>query len=132
MNSQLLDTIAEIKQAVDGKRVSTDTYAELSNIFSEAVQQIEDIELKTGKDYLLLKWGTWKSWNSENTKIKKLMQEYNDLGVTVSAMEQKNTPRRKDILCEVIDLIDGVIQNDWDGNYYTKEEARKYVMEYGS
>jgi len=130
MNSQLLNTIAEIRQALDDNKVSTDTYAELRNIFIEAVRQIEDISLKTGEDYLLLKWGTWKNWNSENTKIKKLMQEYNDLGVNVSAMEQKNTPRQKDILCEVIDLIDGVIQNDWDGNYYTKEEAKKYVMEY--
>lgn len=132
MNSQLLDTIDKIKRAIVGQKVSTDTYAELRNIFSEAVREIENIELKTGEDYLLLKWGTWKNWHSENPKIKKLMQEYNDLGQTVSTMEQKNTPRQKEILCEIVDLIDGVIQNDWDGNYYTREEAKKYIMEYGS
>jgi len=35
------------------------------------------------------------------------------------------------MLCEVIDLIDGEIQNDWTGEKMTKDEAKKYVLEYG-
>lgn len=34
------------------------------------------------------------------------------------------------IICEVIDALDGTIQNDWTGKMMTKDEAKAYIMEY--
>jgi len=49
----------------------------------------------------------------------------------MSAMAQHNTPRQKDIICELIDLCDGdTIYLDWDGEDVSKEKAKEYVMNY--
>ena len=82
---------------------------------------------------LTLKWGTLKSWNVKgNKKGEKLFKEYCSIGSSISAMCQKDTPRQKEIICEMIDLCDGdTIYLDWDGSEVSKEEAKKYVMEYG-
>lgn len=46
-------------------------------------------------------------------------------------MRSRDTPRQKEIICELIDLCDeDKIYLHWDGKYVTKEEAKKYVMEY--
>ena len=47
-------------------------------------------------------------------------------------MLQKDTQEQKEILCKVIDLIDGEIENDWSGEIMSKEEAKKYIMEYNN
>jgi hypothetical protein len=39
---------------------------------------------------------------------------------------------RKKILCELIDQLEGEIWNDWDDVKVSKEEAKKYVMDYGA
>ncbi len=83
---------------------------------------------------LTLKWGTLKSWNVEedNEQGVKLLKEYFEIGSSISAMCQKDTPRQKEIICEMIDLCDGdTIYLDWDGKDVSKEEAKKYVLEYG-
>lgn len=54
------------------------------------------------------------------------------LGMSVSAMGQKDTPEQTEILCELIDAIDGEIWNDWDGKIMTKDEAKEYVRDYRS
>lgn len=84
------------------------------------------------EQYLLLKWGVPKGWNFTDPECTALLQKYYDLGSSSSAMMQPNTDEHKKILCELIDKIDGTISNDWDGNDYTKEQAKKYVMEYGN
>lgn len=83
--------------------------------------------------HLTLKWGTLKRWDFEGSeKAIKLLEEYNSLGASVSAMLQKDTPRQKEIICELIDICDDEngIYLDWDGKYVTKEEAKEYVKTY--
>ncbi len=82
------------------------------------------------KGYLTLKWGTLKEWDfTENEKAIELMKEYNSIGSSMGAMTQKDTPRRKELICQMIDAVPGKIFLDWDGKYVTKKEAKKYVME---
>jgi hypothetical protein len=58
------------------------------------------------------------------------VREYMALGDNVSAMEQMDTPEQKKLLCDLIDAVDGPIRNDWSGDLMSKEEAKKYIMEY--
>lgn len=81
------------------------------------------------KQTLLLKWGTIKGWSGANESTQKLLQEYHDLGASVSVMTQKDTDQQKEIICKIIDNVD-TIQNDWSGEMMTKDEAKKYVREY--
>jgi hypothetical protein len=85
------------------------------------------------QNYLTLKWGTLKSWYFTNLeKGKELLKEYLEIGSSFSAMAQKDTPRQKEIICELIDLCDGdTIYLDWDGEDVSKEKAKEYVMNYG-
>jgi hypothetical protein len=83
-------------------------------------------------EHLLLKWGTLKGWKVESDAAKAALDKYGSEPVDMwSAMAQKDTPTQKVALCELIDAIDGEIQNDWSGEKLTKEDAKKYVMEYG-
>lgn len=83
------------------------------------------------KEYLLLKWGTLKGWHLNSDKCKKLMREYLEIGSSWSAMAQNDTPRQKEIICELIDALDGDVQNDWSGEIYSnKEDAKRYIMDY--
>ena len=84
------------------------------------------------KDQLTLKWGTLKYWHFHSEKAKKLLQEYGEIGSSLSAMAQKDTPRQKEIICELID--EGtfeMVTNDWEGTEMSKKEAKDYVMNYG-
>lgn len=122
----------DLKNKYDGKRLSTDEVAVARTEIDEATKALEQIKYETGGDYLLVKWGTWKEWNSENPKIQELLKEYASIGQSLSAMSQKNTPRQIELLCEIVDLIDGIIQNDWDGEYYSKQQAKEYFRGYGT
>ena len=80
---------------------------------------------------LTLKWGTLKSWHFDSPECKKLFDEYCSLGSSVSAMNQRDTQRQKEIICELIDLCDGdTIYMDWDDKEVSKQEAKEYVMSY--
>ena len=81
---------------------------------------------------ITLKWGTLTGWDLDTDKEMDFLKQYMDLGVSVSAMMQKDTTKQKEILCSLIDEVDGDIFNDWDGVNMTKEAAKTYVMEYGS
>lgn len=81
-------------------------------------------------EYLLLKWGTLKGWNLESDKSREAAQKYSDFGMSMSVMSQSDTPEQKQALCDLIDAIDGEIINDWSGERYSKDEAKKYVLEY--
>jgi hypothetical protein len=89
--------------------------------------------MKEQNDYLLLKWGTLKGYNFENSpEAFEALQEYGKLGMCLSAMAQKDNERQKELLCIMIDKVNGDVQNDWSGEIYeNKEDAKKYVMEYG-
>lgn len=82
-------------------------------------------------DYLLLKWGTLKGYDVECQAAKLALQAYFDLGEqSMSRVMQQDTLQQKQLLCTVVDVVD-IITNDHTGNDMTKEEAKKYIMEYG-
>lgn len=89
--------------------------------------------MKENNDHLLLKWGTLKGWCFENSpEALERFKEYVEIGASWSAMAQQDTPRQKELICEMIDLINGPIENDWTGETYeNKEDAKKYILEYG-
>lgn len=82
---------------------------------------------------LTLKWGTLKSYHIDSPEGKQLLDEYNEIGSSLSCAMQKDTPRQKEIICELIDLCDGdTIYLEWDGVDASKEDAKGYVMDYGT
>ena len=82
------------------------------------------------KSYLLLKWGSLKDWSGvNNPEAKKLIRKWLKLGVSMSAISHKDSPKQKELICQIIDLCDE-IQEDWGGKILTKKKAKKYVMEY--
>lgn len=85
-------------------------------------------------DKLSLKWGTLKSCTSKSAAAKAALEKYLDAGEnSLSAMAQHDTPEQKEALCELIDVVDcPEIYLSWDGKYVSKEEAKKYVREYGT
>lgn len=88
---------------------------------------------KESREYLTLKWGSLKSWNFESEKARELCQKWFDLGVSMSAMSHHDTPEQKQIICELIDVGDfDEVYLDWDDKAVSKEEAKKYVLEYGN
>lgn len=84
------------------------------------------------KDYLCLKWGTLKEYSFHSNKSKKLLREYIKIGMSVSVMLQEDTPRQKQIICELIDDGDfDKVHLDWDNIDVSKDKAKKYVLNYG-
>lgn len=87
---------------------------------------------ETAKDHLTLKWGTLKSWNLTSEKGQELLRKYCEIGSSLSAMAQHDTPEQKDLIFQMIDECGAdEIFLDWDAKYVSKEDAKKYVMEYG-
>ena len=81
-------------------------------------------------EHLTLKWRSLKDW-SFGDWAKPLFKEYSKIGSSVSAIMQKDTPRQKEIICELIDKGNfKKVYLDWDGKYITKKAAKKYVMEH--
>ncbi len=84
-------------------------------------------------DSLTLKWGTLKAYHFESDSVLPLLREYHELGASMSAIMQHDTPRQKEIICELIDIGNfETVRLDWDGVDVGKPEAKKYVMEYGT
>jgi hypothetical protein len=80
---------------------------------------------------LLLKWGSIKGWDGATDKAMDLLDKWEQIGVSASAAMQEDTPEQKDIICKVIDLVDGEIKNDWSGDILSKDQAKNYILEYG-
>jgi hypothetical protein len=109
------------------------------NMIGESMQENHnDFIKKNGgnmenENHLTLKWGTLKSWNFEGIEEAiPLFKRYGEIGSSFGAAQQNDTPEQKEIICKLIDLVPGEIYLDWSGEYVSKEEAKKYVMEYGS
>lgn len=81
---------------------------------------------------LTLKWGSLVAWNLEgNEKAIAALKRYTEGGMSASAMAQRDTPEQKQAICDIIDALDcDTVRLDWDGKDVSKEEAKKYVMEY--
>ncbi len=82
------------------------------------------------QDFIILKWGTLKSWNVTSAEGKILLEKYRKLGSSMSAMAQRDIPEQKEIICKLIDLVPGEIYLNWDDKYVSKEAAKKYVLGY--
>jgi len=84
-------------------------------------------------EHLLFKWGSLKGWCvRESGPAWEPLKRWFEAGVSMSAAAQHDTADQKQALCDLIDAIDGKISNDWTGENMTKDEAKKYVMEYGA
>lgn len=83
-------------------------------------------------DYVRLKWGSIKGYRINDPETFKLLEEYYSDGQPLSAMTDRPDEYRKEILCKIIERIGKPVYLDWDGKYVSVEEAKKYVMEYGS
>jgi hypothetical protein len=81
-------------------------------------------------EYLLLKWGTLKGWHLETDTSKAALKRYCEQPVALGAMQQDDTPEQKQAICDLIDVLDGEITNDWSGEVYSKEQAKDYVLNY--
>lgn len=81
-------------------------------------------------DSLTLKWGTLKSWDIHSDTGLALLKRYCELGASMSAMAQRDTPEQKEIICQLIDGCAGDIYLAWDGEYVSKEKAKEYVRNY--
>lgn len=48
-------------------------------------------------------------------------------------MMQKDTPRQKELLCTMINKVNGSVGSDWTGEDWTnnRQAAKDYVMNYG-
>lgn len=83
-------------------------------------------------DHITLKWGTLKAWDLNSDKGLELLRKYHEIGMSMSAMAQKDTPEQKELICQMIDECNAeTIYLDWDDKHASKEEAKKYVREYG-
>lgn len=80
---------------------------------------------------LTLKWGTLKGWKFESEAAMNILRRWHDLGASFSTMMQRDTPEQKQLICDLIDTVDGPIYNDWSGETMTKTQAKDYVMNYG-
>lgn len=116
-----------LKEKYEGRTLTTDEYAEARNEINEKIKELENIQLKTGDDYILLKWGTLKGWELHSEKGIKLSDEYIALGRSMGAMSQEDNSRQKQIILEMIDECNGSIQSDWSGEFFTKQGAKEYL-----
>lgn len=83
------------------------------------------------RDYISLKWGTLKAWDFKTEACIDLLKRYYEIGCSVSAMAQKDTPEQKDLIYQMIDASNAeTIHLDWDDKDVSKDEAKRYVMEY--
>ena len=94
---------------------------------------MSDSEVKATEqvaDSIDLKWGTLKRWEIHSEKGLALLRRYVELGSSLGAAQQRDTPEQKEIICELIDCCAGDIYLDWDGKYVSKEKAKEYVRNY--
>jgi hypothetical protein len=90
--------------------------------------------MKKNNDYLLLKLGTITGWCFENSpEAFEALKEYKKLGFEFSAMAQHDTDRQKELICIMIDKVNGSVQSDWTGEDWSENRAaaKGYIMEYG-
>lgn len=82
---------------------------------------------------LTLKWGNVKGWDGadEGTPFRDALDAWIDSGQGLGAM-QRQAPEQRELICAIIDAVDGEIYDDWNGGTMTKDAAKKYVREYGT
>lgn len=85
------------------------------------------------KDFLRLKWGTLKAWDFSNSpEALAAYQEYYDIESSKTDGLEVDTPRQKELICKMIDTVNGQVTIWWnDPNTQTREDAKEYIMNYG-
>ena len=84
------------------------------------------------QDRIALKWGTLKAWHFATDACAELFRRYCEVGKSVSTMTQHDTPEQKELICQMIDECNAeTIHLSWDGLDVSKDEAKRYVMDYG-
>ena len=84
-------------------------------------------------DHITLKWGTLKAWHLHSEEGQELLRRYMEIGSSFSAMCQRDTPEQKQLILQMIDECNApTIYLDWDGKDVSKDEAKRYVLEYGT
>lgn len=83
-------------------------------------------------DHISLKWGTLKSWKVSGDECMDILKKWAAIGYSHSAMTQNDTPEQKQLICDLIDKANiETVYLDWDNIDVSKEDAKKYVMNYG-
>lgn len=84
-------------------------------------------------DFLRLKWGTLKAWDFSNSpEALAAYQEYYDIEESKTVGLEVDTPRQKELICKMIDTVNGQVTIWWnDPNTQTREDAKEYIMNYG-
>ncbi len=72
----------------------------------------------------------FKGWKVESEASKDIIRRWSEIGYCNSAMAHHDSPEQVTLICDLIDAIDGPIQNDWSGETMTKDEAKEYIREY--
>lgn len=69
-------------------------------------------------DFILLKWGTLKGWDFTNSpEAQEALKEYAEIGYSgAGAMMQEDTPRQKELLCIMIDKVNGSVSSTGFGD----------------
>jgi tryptophan synthase alpha subunit len=89
-------------------------------------------QLKDKKDYLTLKFGNIKYADLNSKEGKRLFKEYCKTLEGGGLIMQDNNPKRKEIVCKIIDEANiDFVMNDWTGRKMSKERAKRYIMKYG-
>ncbi len=89
---------------------------------------------KTGEhqDYISLKWGTLKACNLHSEKGQSLLRRYFDLGTSAGAITANDDQEQKELICQMIDECNApTIYLAWEGIDVPKDEAKRYVTDYG-
>ncbi len=81
---------------------------------------------------LTLKWGNVKGWSGfdDGTPARVALDKWFDSKPGGSPM-QRQTQEQRELICAIIDAVDGDIHDDWNGGTMTKDAAKEYVMNYG-
>jgi len=88
--------------------------------------------MSTETETIILKWGTLKGWSGIHREATiAALERYHEEPTAFGAAQQRDTPTQKQAICDAIDSADEAY-NDWDDRVMTKEEAKKYVLEYGT
>jgi hypothetical protein len=81
-----------------------------------------------------LKWGSVKGWDGfvEGTPARAALDKWADKAEPGGGvMTDRPDEDEKELICGIIDAVDGEIWNDWDGVTMSKDDAKAYVRDYG-
>lgn len=79
---------------------------------------------------IILKWGTLKGWDIKTDAARAALKKYHEDPVCFSVMMQRDTPKQKEAIAQLIDCCDE-IELDWEGKTVTRDEAKAYILNYG-